>query len=122
MVRFICQEAQEKANEISVYAEEEFNIEKLQIVEAGKKKIMQEFERKHKQVEVHLPPPPSSHHAHGPSCRSGGIVMASRDGKRVIKNTVDAGLDLVMDTYEWLGEWLHSMDGLENGCTEDMMY
>lgn len=52
MVRFIRQEAEEKANEISVSAEEEFNIEKLQLVEAEKKKIRQEYERKAKQVEV----------------------------------------------------------------------
>ncbi|CAI9759361.1 unnamed protein product [Fraxinus pennsylvanica] len=52
MVRFIRQEAEEKANEISVSAEEEFNIEKLQLVEAEKKKIRQEYERKDKQVQV----------------------------------------------------------------------
>eukprot|EP01018_Ginkgo_biloba_P016024 Gb_10139 [translate_table: standard] len=52
MVRFIRQEAEEKANEISVSAEEEFNIEKLQLVEAEKRKIRQEYERKEKQVEV----------------------------------------------------------------------
>ncbi|KAJ0482705.1 putative V-type ATPase subunit E [Helianthus annuus] len=52
MVQFIRQEADEKANEISVSAEEEFNIEKLQLVEAEKKKIRQEYERKQKQVEV----------------------------------------------------------------------
>ncbi|XP_020576846.1 V-type proton ATPase subunit E-like [Phalaenopsis equestris] len=52
MVRFIRQEAEEKANEISVSAEEEFNIEKLQLVEAEKRKIRQEYERKQKQVEV----------------------------------------------------------------------
>lgn len=52
MVRFILQEAEEKANEISVSAEEEFNIEKLQLVEAEKKKIRQEYERKAKQVEI----------------------------------------------------------------------
>ncbi|KAL7594638.1 V-type proton ATPase subunit E [Lactuca sativa] len=52
MVKFIRQEADEKANEISVSAEEEFNIEKLQLVEAEKKKIRQEYERKQKQVEV----------------------------------------------------------------------
>ncbi|XP_076953209.1 V-type proton ATPase subunit E-like [Bidens hawaiensis] len=52
MVRFIRQEADEKANEITVSAEEEFNIEKLQLVEAEKKKIRQEYERKQKQVEV----------------------------------------------------------------------
>ncbi|GAV87128.1 LOW QUALITY PROTEIN: vATP-synt_E domain-containing protein, partial [Cephalotus follicularis] len=45
IVRFIRQEAEEKSNEISVSAEEEFNIEKL-LVEAEKKKIRQEYERK----------------------------------------------------------------------------
>ncbi|KAH0467878.1 hypothetical protein IEQ34_002911 [Dendrobium chrysotoxum] len=50
MVRFIRQEAEEKANEISVSAEEEFNIEKLQLVEAEKRKIRQEYERKQKQL------------------------------------------------------------------------
>ncbi|XP_060180114.1 V-type proton ATPase subunit E-like [Lycium barbarum] len=212
MVRFIRQEAEEKANEISVSAEEEFNIEKLQLVEAEKKKIRQEYERKEKQVDVrkkieysmqlnasrlkvlqaqddlvstmkeatakellqvgqhhhnlveailphhhqgfykkllhdlivqsllrlkepcvllrcrkhdehlvkhvldavkeeyaekanvhapeiivddiHLPPAPSHHNMHGPSC-SGGVVMASRDGKIVCENTLDARLEVV---------------------------
>ncbi|KAM7265548.1 hypothetical protein ACFE04_003231 [Oxalis oulophora] len=52
MVRFIRQEAEEKANEISVSAEEEFQIEKLQLFEADKKKIKQDYERKTKQVDV----------------------------------------------------------------------
>ncbi|TKY60694.1 V-type proton ATPase subunit E [Spatholobus suberectus] len=207
MVRFISQEAEEKANEISVSAEEEFNIEKLQLVEAEKKKIRQEYERKERQVEirkkieysmqlnasrikvlqaqddvissmkevaskellnvshhhhlsfhhhheyrnllkdlivqsllrlkepsvllrcrehdlhlvehvldsaaqeyadkanvdppviivdkqVYLPPGPSHHNAHDPYC-SGGVVLASRDGKIVCENTLDARLDVV---------------------------
>ncbi|CAH9117098.1 unnamed protein product [Cuscuta europaea] len=199
MVRFIRQEAEEKANEISVSAEEEFNIEKLQLVEAEKKKIRQEFERKEKQVDVrkkieysmqlnasrikvlqaqddlvnsmkdaaskellrvshdhhsykkllqdlivqslhklkepsvllrcresdvhlvadvlhsakeeyaakagvhqpeiiidqiHLPSAPSHHDAHGPSC-AGGVVLASRDGKIVCENTLDARLEVL---------------------------
>ncbi|KAJ8764824.1 hypothetical protein K2173_010289 [Erythroxylum novogranatense] len=200
MVRFIRQEAEEKANEISVSAEEEFNIEKLQLVEAEKKKIRQEYERKEKQVDVrkkieysmqlnasrikvlqaqddvvnsmndaagkdllnlsrdhhmykrllkdlivqsllrlkepavllrcrkedhhlvesvlnsakeeyaeklnvhapeiivdhnvYLPPAPSHHNAHGPYC-SGGVVLASRDGKIVCENTLDARLDVL---------------------------
>jgi len=202
MVRFIRQEADEKANEISVSAEEEFNIEKLQLVEAEKKKIRQEYERKQKQVEVrkkieysmqlnasrikvlqaqddlvsamreaaskdllnvshhkfqhhhnyegllkslivqgllrlkepsvllrcrkedvhmvqsvlhaakaeyaaktnvhepeiivdsiHLPPAPSHNDPHSLSC-SGGVVLASRDGKIVFENTLDARLDV----------------------------
>ncbi|KAK7253076.1 hypothetical protein RIF29_37485 [Crotalaria pallida] len=200
MVRFIRQEAEEKANEISVSAEEEFNIEKLQLVETDKKKIRQEYERKEKQVDirkkieysmqlnasrikvlqaqddvvnnmkeaaakellnisrdqhvyrnllkdlivqsllrlkepsvllrcregdlqllesvldsaaqeyaekanvhapeiivdtkVYLPPAPSHHNSHGPYC-SGGVVLASRDGKIVFENTLDARLDVV---------------------------
>ncbi|XP_010529628.1 PREDICTED: V-type proton ATPase subunit E1 [Tarenaya hassleriana] len=199
MVRFIRQEAEEKANEISVSAEEEFNIEKLQLVEAEKKKIRQEYEKKEKQVEVrkkieysmqlnasrikvlqaqddivnamkddaskellnvsgddyaysrllkdlvvqcllrlkepsvllrcreddlslvesvlddakdeyadkakvhapeiivdhqvYLPPPPKHHDSHGLYC-SGGVVLASRDGKIVCENTLDARLDV----------------------------
>ncbi|XP_010541394.1 PREDICTED: V-type proton ATPase subunit E1-like [Tarenaya hassleriana] len=199
MVRFIRQEAEEKANEIAIAAEEEFNIEKLQLVEAEKKKIRQEFEKKEKQVEIRkkieysmqlntsrievlqaqndvvnamkdnaskellnlsrdvhtyrrllkdlivqclvrlkepcvllrcremdlslvefvldnakdeytakfkihapeiivdhqvfLPPPPKHHHSHGLHC-SGGVVMASRDGKIVCENTLDARLDV----------------------------
>ncbi|KAL6511055.1 hypothetical protein OROGR_022179 [Orobanche gracilis] len=199
MVRFIRQEAEEKANEISVSAEEEFNIKKLQLVEVEKKKIRQEYERKEKQVQVrkkieysmqlnasrikvlqaqddlinsmkdaaskellnvsrdhsnygcllkdlivqsllrlkepsvllrcreedvhlvesvldlakdeyaqkakvhlpeiivdhvHLPPAPSHHNVHGRFC-SGGVVLASRDGKIVFENTLDARLDVV---------------------------
>ncbi|KAD1716238.1 hypothetical protein E3N88_42407 [Mikania micrantha] len=52
MVAFIRQEAEEKANEISVSAEEEFNIQKMQIVEIDKKKVRQEFDRRTKQVDV----------------------------------------------------------------------
>ena len=37
MVQFIKQEPEEKANEIRVTAEEEFNIEKLQMVETEKR-------------------------------------------------------------------------------------
>ncbi|KZV17379.1 V-type proton ATPase subunit E [Dorcoceras hygrometricum] len=51
-IRFMRQEAEEKANEISDSAEEEFSIDKLQLVEAEKKKIGQEYERKEKQIQV----------------------------------------------------------------------
>lgn len=199
MVRFIRQEAEEKANEINVSAEEEFNIEKLQLVEAEKRKIRQEYERKEKQVEVRRKieysmqlnasrikvlqaqddlvtsmkdsaskellrvsqdakayrkllkdlivqsllrlkeqsvllrcrevdcklidsildaakkeyaekanvqppkitvddrmylPPPTNHEVHGPLC-SGGVVLASQDGKIVCENTLDARLEVV---------------------------
>eukprot|EP00899_Mesostigma_viride_P021105 jgi/Mesvir1/28997/Mv17766-RA.1 len=52
MVQFIRQEAEEKANEINIAAEEEFQIEKLQMVEAEKQKVKREYERKEQQAEV----------------------------------------------------------------------
>jgi len=52
MVQFIHQEAKEKAAEIKLKADEEFNIEKLRMVETEKQKIRAEYERKEKQVEV----------------------------------------------------------------------
>ncbi|TVU22944.1 hypothetical protein EJB05_32665, partial [Eragrostis curvula] len=200
MTDFIRQEAVEKATEIEIAAAEEFQIEKLQLLEAEKKKIRQEYERKEKQVgikkkidysmqlnasrikvlqaqddlvtnmmeatrkellytsrdhqaykrllrilivqsllrlkepavvlrcrkedlelvdsvlesarneyaerahvyppeivvdrHVYLPSAPSHYQAHGPSC-SGGVVMASRDGKIVCENTLDARLQVV---------------------------
>ncbi|RLM91756.1 hypothetical protein C2845_PM08G01080 [Panicum miliaceum] len=200
MTDFIRQEAVEKAVEIEAAAAEEFQIEKLQLVEAEKKKIRLEFDRKEKQVgikkkidysmqlnasrikvlqaqddlvtnmmesarkellyisqdhqtykkllkllivqsllrlkepavllrcrkedlelvdsvlesarneyaekanvyppeivvdrHVYLPSAPSHYQAPGPSC-SGGVVLASRDGKIVCENTLDARLQVV---------------------------
>ncbi|KAK2981860.1 hypothetical protein RJ640_010377 [Escallonia rubra] len=44
--------------------------------------------------QVYLPPPPTDSESHGPSC-SGGVVLASQDGKIVCENTLDARLDVV---------------------------
>jgi len=52
MVSFIKKEAEEKAAEIAVKAEEEFTLEKARLVQAQKLKIMKEFERREKQVEI----------------------------------------------------------------------
>eukprot|EP00124_Ichthyophonus_hoferi_P003266 Ihof_evm6s274 gene=Ihof_evmTU6s274 len=52
MVSFIEQEAAEKANEILVKAEEEFNIEKGRIVQEEKLKVMGIYQKKEKQVDV----------------------------------------------------------------------
>ncbi|KAK9786795.1 hypothetical protein WJX73_001527 [Symbiochloris irregularis] len=52
MVRFIKQEAEEKANEIKVSSEEEFNIEKLQLLDTEKAKIKKEYERRESQIDV----------------------------------------------------------------------
>ncbi|KAJ1966338.1 V-ATPase V1 sector subunit E [Dispira parvispora] len=52
MVAFIKQEALEKAREIKVKADEEFNIEKAKLVRQESVNIENHFERKVKQVEV----------------------------------------------------------------------
>lgn len=52
MVSFIRQEALDKAKEINVKAEEDFNIRKLSAVEAAREKIRAEYEKKTKQIEV----------------------------------------------------------------------
>ncbi|OEL21701.1 V-type proton ATPase subunit E [Dichanthelium oligosanthes] len=52
MTDFIRQEAVEKAIEIEAAAAEEFQIEKLQLVEAGKKAIMQEYDREEKKAGI----------------------------------------------------------------------
>lgn len=52
MVRFILQEAEEKAREIEDTANEEFNLEKLSLLENEKANIRKEYERKESQAEV----------------------------------------------------------------------
>jgi len=52
MQGFILQEAEDKAQEIKAKAQEEFSIDKARIVMAEKMKIMKEYERREKQIEV----------------------------------------------------------------------
>jgi len=52
MISFIHAEAKEKAQEINVRAEEEFNIEKTSIVQEEKKRVNDEYEQKFKQIDV----------------------------------------------------------------------
>jgi len=52
MCSFILKEANEKAQEIAVKAEEEFNIEKQRLIQEAKVKIRKDYEKKEKQVEV----------------------------------------------------------------------
>ena len=52
MMAFIEQEANEKAEEIDAKAEEEFNIEKGRLVQQGRLKIMEYFDRKEKQIDL----------------------------------------------------------------------
>eukprot|EP00397_Hematodinium_sp_SG-2012_P052296 GEMP01061758.1.p1 GENE.GEMP01061758.1~~GEMP01061758.1.p1 ORF type:complete len:224 (+),score=55.91 GEMP01061758.1:58-729(+) len=52
MVNFILNEAKDKAEEIEAKALEEFNIEKLKVVQQMKEKIRQEMARKTKQLET----------------------------------------------------------------------
>eukprot|EP00798_Chlamydomonas_sp_ICE-L_P030472 gene30472-35485_t len=52
MCKFIKQEADEKSTELRVQAEEEFNLEKLSLLEQEKAKIRKEYERREAQVDV----------------------------------------------------------------------
>ena len=52
MVNFILQEAQEKANEIRIKTEHDFNLEKQMLVHNAKLKIQEEYARKEKEREI----------------------------------------------------------------------
>ena len=52
MVAFIDQEANEKAAEIDAKAQEEFAIEKDNLVHQQKQKIQQFYQKKEKQIEL----------------------------------------------------------------------
>jgi len=52
MIKFIYREAEEKATEIHDKAMEEFSIEKQRIVQEERIRIMKDFEKKEKQIEV----------------------------------------------------------------------
>jgi len=52
MIKFIYREAEEKASEIQAKAMEEFSIEKQGIVQEERIRIMKEYEKKEKQIEV----------------------------------------------------------------------
>eukprot|EP00921_Rhytidocystis_pertsovi_P016444 GHVQ01025957.1.p1 GENE.GHVQ01025957.1~~GHVQ01025957.1.p1 ORF type:complete len:100 (-),score=21.60 GHVQ01025957.1:98-397(-) len=52
MCNFILNEAKDKAQEIEAQALEDFNIEKLKLVQQMKDKIRQEYQKKAKQIEV----------------------------------------------------------------------
>merc|ERR1719188_918993 len=52
MTQFILNEAKDKSEEISAKALQEFSVEKLKVVNSGKDKIRQEFDRKTKQIDT----------------------------------------------------------------------
>lgn len=52
MVSFILREADEKANEVRIKAEDEFAAQRQSAVQAEKLKLMKEYEKKEKQVDV----------------------------------------------------------------------
>lgn len=52
MMAFIEQEASEKADEIDSKAEEEFNLQKGQLVFEARQKINEEYDKREKQVEL----------------------------------------------------------------------
>lgn len=52
MVNFVINEARDKAQEIEAKALEDFNIEKLKLVQQMKNKVRQEYQHKAKQMET----------------------------------------------------------------------
>jgi len=52
MINFILQEAREKADEITMKADEEFQIEKGRILNPERVRIKQEYDKKFKQLEI----------------------------------------------------------------------
>ncbi|CAM9468570.1 unnamed protein product [Hapterophycus canaliculatus] len=52
MANFILQEAHEKANEINIKTEHDFNLEKQMIVHSAKIKIQEEYTQKEKDREI----------------------------------------------------------------------
>ena len=52
MANFILQEAHEKANEINIKTEHDFNLEKQMIVHTAKLKIQEEYAQKEKDREI----------------------------------------------------------------------
>merc|ERR1711972_1120989 len=52
MTHGILNEAKDKAEEIGAKVLQEFSVEKLKVVNAGKDKVRQEFERKAKQIDT----------------------------------------------------------------------
>ncbi len=52
MVEFIKQEAKEKADEIRVKADEEFNIQRLEFLEAAKLSIREEYKQKEVDIQT----------------------------------------------------------------------
>ena len=52
MINFIMQEAHEKVNEIRIKTDHDFNLEKQNLVQAGKLKVQEEYAQKEKDLEV----------------------------------------------------------------------
>lgn len=52
MVNFIMQEANEKVNEIQIKTDHDFNLERQNLVHNGKLKLMEEYAKKEKDLEV----------------------------------------------------------------------
>ena len=50
MIAFIMQEAEEKAHEIRVKTEEEFNMEKSSLTQGGRRNLKTLYEKKEKQI------------------------------------------------------------------------
>ena len=52
MCDFILQEAQEKANEIKIKTQEEFELDRQMLTQEGKMRVQEEYARKEKDLQV----------------------------------------------------------------------
>ncbi|CAE1306234.1 ATPeV1E [Acanthosepion pharaonis] len=93
MMAFIDQEANEKAEEIDVKAEEEFNIEKGRLVQQQRVKILEYYERKEKQVELQK------------KIQSSNLLNQAR--LKVLKSREDHVRDVLEEARRRLGQIAH---------------
>jgi len=80
MVNFITQEAKEKANEIRIKTEHDFNLEKQMLVHNAKLKIQDEYEKKEKTRETDK------------RIKVSADILASRKAKMVAREALMKGL------------------------------
>jgi len=80
MVNFITQEAKEKANEIRIKTEHDFNLEKQMLVHNAKLKIQEEYEKKEKNRETEK------------RIKISADILAARKAKMVAREQLMKGL------------------------------
>lgn len=103
MVSFIRQEANDKANEIRVKAEEDFNIRKLSAVEAAREKIRAEYEKKVKQIDVNRK------------------IAKSTEQNAARLEVLKARDNILQDTYEEAGNQLGDLPNFDPPAYQEIL-